>query len=227
MGGFVVSRESLLAAMSDEDWERLYSSIGHPHLRKARDERISAMREFITGSLDLLTSDPRLPSMRAPRKALKASVLSNLAELLIDDSGVQEPSILWSRRWKVVTAARELVLSRPESMIGVTEICRAIGVSRRTLQYCFQYILGISPAAFLRFVRLSGARRIGAFGTSATSPATTGRCSASCPRRLSGAFTHRLAAGRPDVGVFSNRKMRLKRSRSGRGLGSTVNGLEQ
>lgn len=159
MGGFVVSRESLLAAMADEDWERLYPSIEHPHLRKARDERISAMREFITGSLDLLTSAPRLLSMRASRTALKASVLSNLAELLIDDSGVQEPQIPWSRRWKVVTAARELVLSRPESPIGVTEICRAIGVSRRTLQYCFQDVMGISPAAFLRSVRLNGARR--------------------------------------------------------------------
>ena len=39
------------------------------------------------------------------------------------------------------------------------KLCQALNVSCRTLQYCFENILGISPAHYLRILRLNGARR--------------------------------------------------------------------
>lgn len=38
------------------------------------------------------------------------------------------------------------------------DICRALNVSRRTLQYSFAEIYGIAPLAYLRRVRLNRAR---------------------------------------------------------------------
>ncbi|WP_069265908.1 helix-turn-helix domain-containing protein [Paraburkholderia nodosa] len=38
-------------------------------------------------------------------------------------------------------------------------LCEQLHVSRRTLQYCFQDVLGMAPATYLRALRLNGARR--------------------------------------------------------------------
>ncbi len=39
------------------------------------------------------------------------------------------------------------------------ELCEQLHVSRRTLQYCFQDVLGMAPATYLRALRLNGVRR--------------------------------------------------------------------
>lgn len=41
----------------------------------------------------------------------------------------------------------------------ILEICDRIGASPRKLNYCFRDVLGVSPARYLRAVRLNNARR--------------------------------------------------------------------
>jgi AraC family transcriptional regulator, ethanolamine operon transcriptional activator len=43
--------------------------------------------------------------------------------------------------------------------VTVTQLCEVTNVSRRTLQYSFESILGISPIQYLRISRLNGVRR--------------------------------------------------------------------
>ena len=43
--------------------------------------------------------------------------------------------------------------------LTVQQICGAIGVSERTLQYAFQEQLGVTPKQYLQSVRLGGVRR--------------------------------------------------------------------
>jgi AraC family transcriptional regulator, ethanolamine operon transcriptional activator len=43
--------------------------------------------------------------------------------------------------------------------ITIGALCKEISVSRRTLQYCFEDVLGMAPLAYLKAVRLNGARR--------------------------------------------------------------------
>jgi AraC family ethanolamine operon transcriptional activator len=38
-------------------------------------------------------------------------------------------------------------------------MCERLFVSRRTLQYCFEDVLNLSPIQYLRLIRLNGARR--------------------------------------------------------------------
>jgi len=62
------------------------------------------------------------------------------------------------RRW-LVDAARQYVLTHRERPIGIPELCGVLRASRRTLQYCFQDIYGMSPQRYLRATRLNGVRR--------------------------------------------------------------------
>ncbi|SEI49170.1 transcriptional regulator, AraC family [Paraburkholderia diazotrophica] len=90
---------------------------------------------------------------------LQASVLSSLFDLCGTPS--VEPAAIPARprRQWIVSAARDYVLANRERPISVPELCEHLHVSRRTLQYCFQDVLGLAPASYLRAIRLNGARR--------------------------------------------------------------------
>jgi AraC family ethanolamine operon transcriptional activator len=46
-----------------------------------------------------------------------------------------------------------------DEAVTVTQLCEIANVSRRTLQYSFESILGVSPIQYLRISRLNGVRR--------------------------------------------------------------------
>lgn len=65
----------------------------------------------------------------------------------------------WSGAWRITQKAREVIDSFTLEPPTVLDVCSALGVSRRTLQYCFAEIYGISPLAYLRLIRLNRARQ--------------------------------------------------------------------
>ena len=60
---------------------------------------------------------------------------------------------------RLVSGAREYVLSQPDRVISVTDLCEALYVSRRTLQNAFRAVLGICPVNYLKALRLNAVRR--------------------------------------------------------------------
>jgi len=64
-----------------------------------------------------------------------------------------------SCRQYVVNKARDYMGEHIDTPITVSDLCAHIRVSRRTLQYAFQDVLGTNPARYLRTMRLNGARR--------------------------------------------------------------------
>lgn len=60
---------------------------------------------------------------------------------------------------KVVSRARDYVLSQPDQMISIVDLCENLHVSRRTLQNCFQKVLGVCPGTYLKALRLNAVRR--------------------------------------------------------------------
>ncbi|MRW94694.1 helix-turn-helix domain-containing protein [Duganella sp. FT80W] len=87
------------------------------------------------------------------------AVLVGLLEML--DRSCVEPAMAASlqRRRQVVALARDYMLAHRGDSITVPELCERVHVSRRTLQYCFEDVLGMSPNAYLRMLRLNGVRR--------------------------------------------------------------------
>ena len=59
----------------------------------------------------------------------------------------------------VVKRAEDFALSRAGENLQVGDLCRAAGVSERTLQYAFKEILGTTPMAYLVRLRLHRVRR--------------------------------------------------------------------
>ena len=62
-------------------------------------------------------------------------------------------------RHALVARAKDYMRAHVDEPLTVEDLCRALRVSRRTLQYGFQDVLQISPAGYLRALRLNGARR--------------------------------------------------------------------
>lgn len=93
------------------------------------------------------------------RSNLQSSVLAALFDLCSPEHAQPLAATTPQRRQSIVAAARAHVLENRDRPVGVPELCERLHVSRRTLQYCFQDVLGMAPATYLRAIRLNGARR--------------------------------------------------------------------
>jgi AraC family ethanolamine operon transcriptional activator len=79
---------------------------------------------------------------------------------LLDTSQVDRSvSKSFERRQRIVAKARDYVLAHRDEAVTVPQLCERLFVSRRTLQYCFEDVLNLSPIQYLRLIRLNGARR--------------------------------------------------------------------
>ena len=65
----------------------------------------------------------------------------------------------YAHRRKVVEQVKRYLAEHPDAPLSIPELCERVHVSRRTLQYSFESILGISPLQFLRSARLNQVRR--------------------------------------------------------------------
>lgn len=101
-----------------------------------------------------------------PEEALPGSVVRRLRDelvMLVADQlhgkpdPREKPAI--SKAKEVVSRTRAYVLNRRDSPPTLLDLCRHTHVSPRTLQYCFQSVLGESPASYMKMLRLNGARQ--------------------------------------------------------------------
>ncbi|MFU2511536.1 helix-turn-helix domain-containing protein [Pseudoalteromonas sp. ASV78] len=71
----------------------------------------------------------------------------------------QKVSPSYQHRKAVVERVKDYINAHPHDVITMTQLCELSHVSRRTLQYSFESILGINPLRFLRITRLNQVRR--------------------------------------------------------------------
>lgn len=124
----------------------------------AKDAEQSVLIDFVGDSLDMIAARPQLlHDAQAVDQLRDAAVLHSLNALAQTHDA--ELHLTASARKRVVDRACELMLSRPDEPPSLLAICQQVGVSPRKLGYCFQEVLGLSPQAFLRVLRLNAARR--------------------------------------------------------------------
>ncbi|WP_085918397.1 helix-turn-helix domain-containing protein [Halomonas sp. CSM-2] len=85
--------------------------------------------------------------------------LMALLELLQAEKPCQEAPPSYAHRKEVVDRVKRYVDEHLEGPVTMEALCELTHVSRRTLQYSFTTILGISPLQFLRLTRLNRVRR--------------------------------------------------------------------
>lgn len=119
-------------------------------------EQIENFTGLLAVMFDSLRATPRLLHYQAIRDAMEQGLFA----AVLDVMPTQPPHSISSRsRQLIVTRAREYMEAHIDQPITVAELCRELGVSRRTLQYSFQDVLDLSPVRFLCVMRLNAVRR--------------------------------------------------------------------
>lgn len=85
--------------------------------------------------------------------------LTTVLEVLQQERPAKRETAAWSRRRAVVQQVQDYLHESPSADVTITGLCELTHVSRRTLQYSFETVLGISPLRFLRVSRLNHVRR--------------------------------------------------------------------
>ncbi|RAI64865.1 AraC family transcriptional regulator [Pseudomonas fluorescens] len=120
---------------------------------------LSELRTLLDSVSHVLQHTPELLAYPAVRKGLRHALLTSFFSIFsnIGNQTERNQRILLHKR--VVDKAREYVLANTEQPVTIAELCSIIGVSRRTLQMCFQEIMGTNPVQYLRAIRLNQVRR--------------------------------------------------------------------
>lgn len=176
--GLVVRRPWLQAAAEAQgcaiDWQRLAQAEHLPMGERMHTLWQHTLRQLLAEAPDGAAGAPHSADARteAPLQApcdplsdpvqaahqqdLLLCLLLGLLDHAEVDAGLRSSH---ARRRALVARAEALVLAQPEAPPSVPEVCAALHVSRRTLQYCFEAVLGLSPLQALRTMRLNGVRR--------------------------------------------------------------------
>lgn len=159
LGVLSIERESLRDFAQQVDDEVDVDAVGAgTHILHGDPRLVDDLRRLFESTFAHFGSnqtDLRKPQIR---HELRTSILTALLALFGCES--DEPSVHPSARHPLVERATNYVLTRQHEVIGIEDVCREVHVSRRKLQYCFQQELGISPAQYLRALRLRSARRM-------------------------------------------------------------------
>ncbi len=102
---------------------------------------------------------PGLLEIPASRAAMRDCVLSLMLDTLDWASGRPMADLRPSVKAWIVRKVREQALASPGEPPNVTDVCRSLAVSRRSLQYAFEDLTGMGVVQFLRNVRLNAVRR--------------------------------------------------------------------
>ncbi|WP_417526556.1 helix-turn-helix domain-containing protein [Marinomonas shanghaiensis] len=150
--GLVVDRSKLIKMAAihgvDLNWKELTECgrLGVP------DKTLEEVRFVLARLLSLQnnTTPPRLQ---------QDIVMMALLEVLKVETPQPAKTQSYYHRKKVVDCARQFLDYHLDEPVTVTQLCEITNVSRRTLQYSFESILGVSPIQYLRISRLNGVRR--------------------------------------------------------------------
>jgi AraC family ethanolamine operon transcriptional activator len=135
---------------------------------------LQSLRGFLLDLFTSATQHPALLQAEALRMQVRDELLERLAAALSGsaDGSAATPRGLSPGQAALADRARQLVVARLDEPPTVAELCRALGVSRRTLQSSFQAVWGMGPLAWLNTLRLNAVRRRLKQASSVTDAAT-------------------------------------------------------
>ncbi len=129
-----------------------------PMLQTSAEQRAS-LKTFLRTALQTVVENPTILQHHDARKALREAVYSNLIGALGATDQPSPPAEFLPQRSQLVAKARQHLYEHRDEVSSVADVCSALNVSRRSLQYAFQDVLGMNPVAYLRALRLNGVRR--------------------------------------------------------------------
>lgn len=138
----------------DEELPRMVCSVHHADLSaRIRQQIVSTLQNLMVHPLHMANRQARLQFQ------------SDIRGLAFDFFNVvqqhTEPvKYSLQKAQKVVTKAQDALLAHPDTPFTVDLLCQMTHTSRRTLQNCFESVTGLSPAMFLKNMRLNAVKRL-------------------------------------------------------------------
>lgn len=158
LAGVVVDVEALHAwlAPMPVDADRLLSTglrVSPPSVAVAR------WRDTLCATLQALATQPaRLMDDAAARTRLQADLMGAVVEVLTATPAEEAP-LGDAARKRLVDRACDILLAESDDPPSLAQLCQRLGTSPRKLSYCFQELIGMSPARYIKALRLNAVRR--------------------------------------------------------------------
>lgn len=158
--GIATSRSALQAHAQGLGIEISWSAIDHsPWVEVSPARRrtaVAGLRAIL--SMAAHAAQPHLRA-EAVRDSLRLAMLDVIVGLFEHVPASRESRINSTERRHLVQRIHEWVLANPQRVPNIPDLCREFNISRRTLQYAFEAAAHVGPNAYLRSIRLNGARR--------------------------------------------------------------------
>jgi AraC family transcriptional regulator, ethanolamine operon transcriptional activator len=124
---------------------------------------------------DVAARQPEVFDVPQTQAAAQIELLETLLSTLGSASHVESAAEDLTRQAhsRVVQIAEDYALSHTAERLHVTDLCKAAGVSERTLQYAFKEVMGMTPVAYLTRLRLHQVRHALRAATQASTTVTT------------------------------------------------------
>ena len=155
--GLVVEAGALEAHAREVEHRDIAAALDGKGVLTPEPQRLDEFRRLLLSVLQSLEANPGAMQFRQAQRLLEQTLLAAIVGVVADDAVPSKAPCAGRRH--IVDAAQALMRSRIADPISVADLCVELGVSRRTLQYSFQEVLGINPVRFLRAMRLNGVRR--------------------------------------------------------------------
>jgi len=163
--------ESVFAAFTPDDMKAHFqgrhreAGLSMPRGAEFLQRNPASVRGFFTRGKRLVTAAERRPELFNDRSETRVAGQVELLEALLaalDAATDHKPSRKDDTRGaqsRIVKAAEDYALAHMGDRLYVTDLCRATGVSERSLEYAFKEIMGMTPMAYLTRVRLHRVRQ--------------------------------------------------------------------
>lgn len=141
------------------DHRNLEAEMAGRKMAPATPQQTECLRALLATMMASLRATPDLLAHPQMRKALEQGLFAALLDAICLPSEAPPAAPSCRTRQLVVARARDYMCAHIEEPITVADLCIALRVSRRTLQYSFQDVLELNPVKFLRALRLNAVRR--------------------------------------------------------------------
>jgi AraC-like DNA-binding protein len=139
--------------------------------RHVDPERVRGLFDWGKRLVDVAARRPTLFNDGERERAAAQVELLEAFLATLDDAEAFEPTRDDRTRQThslIVKKVEEFVLADADDHVSLSDVCRAVGVSERALQYAFKEIMGLTPLAYLARVRLHRVREALLAGTHGT-----------------------------------------------------------
>jgi AraC family ethanolamine operon transcriptional activator len=138
-------------------------------LRATDSQAMESLRQVMLMLFETAHTAPAMFSLPALRAGMVDTLVERVTALNLAATNADSSHDV---HWQLVQQTRALVQGQLHQAPTVGALCMELGVSRRTLQNAFQRVLGVSPLAYLRAIRLGAVRQALKTASSVTEAAT-------------------------------------------------------